>query len=90
MCPSSACQNLVNRTVFVERFLSEPGSRVKQLKKERKLSHRRMVTDFGFHFGQPAKIENGGAVSARTLLKLYVAFYLTLEKLVRGLGHDQA
>jgi transcriptional regulator with XRE-family HTH domain len=69
-----------------ERFLVELGARVKQLRKDRKLSHRRMVTDFGFHLGQLAKIENGGAVSAQTMLKLCAAFDMTLEELVRGLG----
>ena len=49
-----------------------------------------MVTDFEFHLGQLAKIENGGAVSAQTLLKLCAAFDLTLEELVQGLGYDQA
>jgi transcriptional regulator with XRE-family HTH domain len=73
-----------------ERFLVELGARVKQLRKERKLSHRRMVTDFGFHLGQLAKIESGGSVSAQTLLKLCAAFDLKLEDLVRGLGQDEA
>jgi transcriptional regulator with XRE-family HTH domain len=71
-----------------ERFLGELGARVKLLRKERKLSHRRMVADFGFHLGQLAKIENGSAVSTPTLLKLCAAFDMTLEDLVRGLGHD--
>jgi DNA-binding Xre family transcriptional regulator len=52
------------------------------------LSHRRMVADFGFHLGQLAKIENGGAVSAQTMLKLCAAFDMRLEDLVRGLGQD--
>jgi DNA-binding Xre family transcriptional regulator len=57
--------------------------------KERKLSHRRIVTDFGFHLGQLAKIESGGAVSAQTLLKLCAAFDMTLEELVRGLAQRE-
>ena len=68
------------------RFLVELGARVKQLRKDRGLSHRRMIADFGFHLGQLAKIENGGAVNAQTLLKLCAAFDLTLEDLVRGVG----
>ncbi len=72
-----------------ERFLAELGSRVKELRKERKLSHRRMVTDFGFHLGQLAKIENGGGVSAQTMLKLCAAFDMTLEQLVSGLGQGE-
>lgn len=69
-----------------ERFLMELGVRVKQLRKERRLSHRRMVAEFGFHLGQLAKIENGGAVSAQTMLKLCAAFDMTLEELVQGVG----
>ncbi len=72
-----------------ERFLAELGARVKQLRKERKLTHRRMVTDFDFHLGQLAKIENGVGVSMQTMLKLCVAFDMTLEELVRGLGHGE-
>jgi transcriptional regulator with XRE-family HTH domain len=73
-----------------ELFLIELGTRVKQLRKDRKLSHRRMVTDFGFHLGQLAKIENGGAVSAQTLLKLCAAFDMRLEELVRDLGEGKS
>jgi transcriptional regulator with XRE-family HTH domain len=72
-----------------ERFLAELGARVKQLRKERKLTHRRMVTDFDFHLGQLAKIENGIGVSMQTMLKLCVAFDMPLEEFVRGLGQDK-
>ena len=68
-----------------KRFLAELGSRVKQPRNKRKLSHRRMVTEFGFQLGQLAKIENTGAVSAQTMLRLCAAFDMTLEELVLGL-----
>jgi transcriptional regulator with XRE-family HTH domain len=71
-----------------ERFLAELGKRVKQLRKERNLTHRRMITDFGFHLGQLARIEKGEGVNALTLLKLCAAFDITLEQLVQGLGQE--
>ncbi len=69
-----------------ERFLAELGARVKQLRKERGLTHRRMISEFGFHLGQLARIEKGEGVNAHTLLKLCAALDVTLEDLVRGLG----
>ncbi len=71
------------------RFLIELGVRVKSLRKERKLSHRRMIADFGFHLGQLAKIEKGGAVSTQTLLKLCAAFDMTIEQLLDGIGRQE-
>jgi DNA-binding Xre family transcriptional regulator len=69
-----------------ERFLAELGARVKQLRKERGLTHRCMISDFGFHLGQLARIEKGEGINAQTLLKLCAALDVTLEDLVRGLG----
>ena len=67
------------------RFLMELGSHVKQHRKERKLSHHRMVSNLGINYGQLAKIENGNAVSAQTLPTSAL-----LADLVRGLWHYHA
>ena len=72
-----------------ERFLTELGLRVKRLRKERDLTHRRIITDFGFHLGQLARIGKGEGVNALTLLKFCAAFDMTLEELVRSLGQEK-
>ncbi len=69
-----------------EAFLRELGSRVRQLRTERNLSHRQMILLHGFHLNQLHRIEGGEPVSVQTLLKLCSAFDLTLEQLVKDLG----
>ncbi len=73
-----------------ESFLRELGLRVRQLRTDRGLTHRQMISEHGFHLNQLHRIEGGEPVSVQTLLRLCAAFDLKLEELVRDLGVEQS
>ena len=66
-----------------ERFLQELGARVRKLRTGRKLTHRQMIAEHGFHLN---RIEKGEPVSVQTLLRLCSAFDLKMAELLDGLG----
>lgn len=66
-------------------FLVDLGRRVKELRTQRGLSHRAMISEHGFHLNQLHRIESGNGVSVQTLLKLCAAFDLRIEDLLRDL-----
>lgn len=67
---------------FCEAF----GARVKRLRQERGLTHRRMIVDFDFHINQVSRIEAGEGVSMQTMLKLCAALDMTVEELMQGMS----
>ena len=69
-----------------EEFCLAFGQRVKQLRKDRGLSHRRMVEEFDLHLGQLVKVEGGESVTIRTVLKLCDAFDMTLQELMQDVA----
>ena len=62
------------------------GKRVKQLRKDRKITLRSFVTDHGFHLTQLHRIERGDGISVPTILRLAEVFQEPLEALLAGLG----
>ena len=71
-----------------ERYLQELGARVRKLRTGRKLTHRQMIAEHGFHLNQLHRIEKGEPVSVQTLLRLCSAFDLKMAELLDGLGED--
>ena len=69
-----------------EQFRIALGQRIKQLRKERKMTHRDLVSDYGFHMTQIARIERGEAFSVPTLLKLAETFQVPVGQLIEGIG----
>lgn len=67
-------------------FSAALGKRVKQLRKDRKMTLRSFVVDHGFHLTQIQRIEKGEGYSVPTLLRLAEIFQIPLESLVAGLG----
>lgn len=68
-----------------EQFCDALALRVKQLRKDRGMSHRRMVEEFGLHLDQIVRVEHGKSVSMQTILKLCEAYDLTIEEFMLGL-----
>ena len=62
------------------------GKRIKQLRKERKVTMRSFVVDHGFHLTQLGRIERGDGISVPTILRLAEIFQEPLETLLAGLG----
>ena len=69
-----------------EQFRVALGQRIKQLRKERKLTHRALVSEHGFHMTQVARIERGEAFSVPTLLRLAETFQVPVGQLIEGIG----
>lgn len=69
-----------------ELFRIALGQRVKQLRKERKITHRALVNEHGFHLTQVSRIERGEAFSVPTLLKLAETFQVPVGQLIDGIG----
>ncbi len=69
-----------------EQFRIALGQRIKQLRKERKLTHRALVSEHGFHLTQIARIERGEAFSVPTLLRLAETFQVPVDQLIVGIG----
>ncbi len=69
-----------------EQFRIALGQRIKQLRKERQLTHRALVSDHGFHMTQVARIERGEAFSVPTLLRLAETFQVPVGQLIEGIG----
>lgn len=69
-----------------EEFCEALACCVKRLRKDRSLSHRRMVEEFGLHLDQIVRIENGRSVSLQTVLKLCAAFDVTMEEFMRNVS----
>lgn len=69
-----------------EQFRIALGQRIKQLRKERKLTHRALVSEHGFHLTQIARIERGEAFSVPTLLRLAETFQVPVDRLIVGIG----
>ena len=69
-----------------KQFAAGLGKRVKQLRKDRKITLRSLVVDHGFHLTQIQRIERGDGISVPTLLRLAEVFEEPLETLVAGLG----
>lgn len=69
-----------------EQFRIALGQRIKQLRQERKLTHRALVSEHGFHLTQVARIERGEAFSVPTLLRLAETFQVPVGQLIDGIG----
>jgi transcriptional regulator with XRE-family HTH domain len=69
-----------------EAFLKALGRRIKEFRKERKLSLRDMVVKHGYHDSQWRRIERLGAVNMHSLLRIARAFETSLSILLDGLG----
>lgn len=69
-----------------EQFRIALGQRIKQLRQERKMTHRDLVSVYGFHMTQVARIERGEAFSVPTLLKLAETFQVPVGQLIDGIG----
>lgn len=50
------------------------------------MTHRDLVSDYGFHMTQIARIERGEAFSVPTLLKLAETFQVPVGQLIEGIG----
>lgn len=50
------------------------------------MTHRDLVSDYGFHMTQIARIERGEAFSVPTLLKLAETFQVPVGELIEGIG----
>ena len=62
------------------------GKRVKELRKERRITLRSFIADHGFHLTQIHRIERGDGISVPTILRLAEVFQEPLETLLAGLG----
>ena len=60
--------------------------RIKQLRKDRKVTMRSFVVDHGFHLTHLGRIERGDGISVPTILRLAEVFQEPLESLLAGLG----
>jgi transcriptional regulator with XRE-family HTH domain len=69
-----------------EQFRVALGKRVKELRKERGMTHRAMVSDHGFHLTQIARIERGESFSLPTLLRLAETLQVPVGDLISGIG----
>lgn len=67
-------------------FISQLGSRVKQLRRERGLTHRALVMEHNFHLTHLQRIEGGKGLSIPTLLRLAEALNVSAADLIDGLG----
>lgn len=50
------------------------------------MTHRALVSDYGFHMTQVSRIERGEAFSVPTLLKLAETFQVPVGQLIEGIG----
>ena len=50
------------------------------------MTHRSLVSDYGFHLTQVSRIERGEAFSVPTLLKLAETFQVPVGQLIEGIG----
>jgi transcriptional regulator with XRE-family HTH domain len=62
------------------------GKRIKELRKQRGMTHRVMVSAHGFHLTQIARIERGESFSVPTLLRLAETFQVPVGELISGIG----
>ncbi len=69
-----------------EQFRIALGQRIRQLRKERKMTHRALVSEHGYHMTQVARIERGDAFSVPTLLRLAETFQVPVGQLIAGIG----
>ncbi len=69
-----------------EQFSAALGERVKQIRKERGLTHRALVTDHGLHLTQIHRIERGEGISLQTLLRFCEVYEVRVEELLAGVG----
>jgi len=72
-----------------EQFRVALGKRIKELRKERGMTHRVMVSDHGFHLTQIARIERGESFSVPTLLRLAETFQVPVGQLISGIGEAE-
>ncbi len=82
-------QRLINEAMVhydPNEFFVAFGKRIKQLRKERKVTMRSFVVDHGFHLTQLGRIERGDGISVPTILRLAEIFQEPLESLLAGLG----
>ena len=68
-----------------EAFLKVLGARIKQLRKERKLSLRDIVVKHGYQDSQWRNYESGGSLQVRSLLRIAEVLRVPLAELVIGL-----
>ena len=70
----------------VTAFLATLGSRIKQIRKEKGLLMRDLLTRSGYYDAQWRKYEAGGGLTITSLLKVAVALQVTMSDLFDGLG----
>ncbi len=66
-------------------FLKMLGARIKQLRKERKLSLRDVVVKHGYQDSQWRSYESGGSLNVRSLLRIAEVLRVPLAELVMDL-----
>jgi len=69
-----------------EKFLTELGRKLRQLRIDRGLTLRAMIIRHGFHLAQWQGFEKGKGISVPSLLRMCEVFDLKLEELVGGMG----
>ena len=69
-----------------EKFLTELGHKLRQLRIDRGLTLRAMIIQHGFHLAQWQGFEKGKGISVPSLLRLCEVFDLSLEDLIAGVG----
>ncbi len=69
-----------------EKFLTELGRKLRQLRIDRGLTLRAMIITHGFHLAQWQGFEKGKGISVPSLLRMCEVFDLKLEDLIGGMG----
>ncbi len=69
-----------------EAFQKALGRRIREFRKERKLSLRDMVVKHGYHDSQWRRFERGGPANVQSLLRISKALGTSLSILLDGLG----
>jgi transcriptional regulator with XRE-family HTH domain len=66
------------------KFFSRLGSRVREIRKARRLSQEDMIS-FGFSARHWQQIEAGRPITVTTLIRIFEVFHLPASRLVHGL-----
>jgi len=67
-------------------FLKALGTRIKQLRKDKKFNMRDIMIATGYYDAQWRKYESGGSMNFQSLLKIALALDVSLGELFDGLG----
>ena len=59
---------------------------MKQLRKDKGITLRALIVEYGFHLTQIHRIEKGSGISVQMLLRIAEVLQVPLETLIAGLG----